>query len=143
MSSGTLARVVRFVIAGSLATATSATVLYVSITIFGVWYLAASAIGFLAGFLVSFTLQKFWTFRDRNTEDVTRQASIYLAILLVNLGLNTLIVFLLVEYVTFVPVLAQITASLLIACESFFVYQYLFSCRVSLTHMPERENDVS
>lgn len=117
-----IARIIRFGIAGIAATATGIAALSVLIYAFHIWYLTASVLSFLCGFVVSFTLQKFWTFRDRDTERMGSQAALYLGIVLFNLTINTVIVYLLVEYMDLPPVVAQLAASALIACESFFVY---------------------
>lgn len=133
MNSESFKRVLRFVIAGSIAAATSATALHISIVVFDLWYITASVVGFFSGFLVSFTLQKFWTFRDTRLDVVGRQVLLYLGILFINLGSNTLLVYVGVEFGGLPPVVAQIGASLLIAFQNFFLYRYLIF-RVSDTH---------
>jgi putative flippase GtrA len=125
MSSEMMARIARFGVAGALATGTSALALHISITVFGMWYLAASVVGFFAGFFVSFTLQKFWTFRDTRLSVIPRQVLMYFTLLVVNLGLNTVLIYSAVEFGGLQPVVAQIGASLLIACQNFFLYRFV------------------
>ncbi|MEN9561312.1 MAG: GtrA-like protein, partial [Candidatus Parcubacteria bacterium] len=84
----------------------------------------AAPVAFLFGFLVSFTMQKYVTFRD-GEQRIMRQASKYLMVLVGNLILNTAIVYVLVEYVGLWSVFSQAIASVMIAFESFFVYQLL------------------
>ena len=117
-------RIARFGVSGITALCTNIAVLYALLYV-GLWYLFASIIGFLTGFIVSFTLQKFWTFRDHSTDAIRSQALIYFLIVLVNLGLNTALVYLLVENVHLRPVIAQVTSAFLIAGESFFAYRIL------------------
>lgn len=118
--------VVRFGMSGAAATATDIGALAVLIYVLHLWYLAAAVIAFLIGFVVSFSLQKFWTFRDHTTERMGAQAAVYLAIVLMNLTINTFFVFVLVEYVGLTPIPAQLVASVVIACESFFLYRIVF-----------------
>ena len=117
-------QVARFGVSGVVALGTNIAILY-SFLYAGLWYLAASIIAFLAGFIVSFTLQKFWTFRDHSTDNIHAQAARYFLIVLVNLGLNTILVYLLVEKVHLRPVIAQVIAALVIAVEGFFAYRLL------------------
>ena len=126
MAAEQLSRVVRFIISGGLATAANLVLLALFIRVFGFWYLPSSAAAFLLAFAVSFTLQKFWTFRDRTTDRVHLQAGAYFGILVINLLINTALVYGLVEYARLWPLVAQALASLLIACESFFLYRIVF-----------------
>ena len=126
MNRESMLRVVRFLIAGSLATAVSATVLHVCVSVFEMWYVLGSVFGFFAGFFVSFTLQKFWTFRDKRRSSVmAKQALMYLSLIMLNLLSNTALVFVGVEFGKLPPVVAQIFASLILAVQNFFVYTFV------------------
>jgi len=125
MTSESLSRIARFLIAGTLATAVSAGVLHLCVSVFGMWYITGSVFGFFAGFLVSFTLQKFWTFRDMRRDVLGSQVLMYLTLLTINLGSNTLLVYFGVEFGGLSPVVAQIGASLILACQNFLVYRYV------------------
>lgn len=116
-------KIVRFLISGGVATGIDLVLLYVFTDIFGVWYLASSILAFVLAFFVSFGLQKFWTFRDHSREGIQAQAGIYFLIAAANLGLNTLLVYLLVDYANLHYLIAQIIVSAGIAVENFFVYQ--------------------
>jgi putative flippase GtrA len=74
---------------------------------------------------VSFVLQKFWTFKDTEKEQVHRQALIYTCVSIVNTLLNVGIVYLLVEYAGIHYLLGQFFSSGFIAFESYFIYQHL------------------
>jgi putative flippase GtrA len=54
-------------------------------------YLAGAVVGFCAALLVTFTLQKYWTFRDHGRTEVQRQFILYSGIALFSLGLNILL----------------------------------------------------
>ena len=125
MSRDLIMQIARFGVSGVTALATNIGVLYVLNSVIGLWYLAASVVGFLAGFAVSFTLQKFWTFRDHSTDKIAAQAVRYFLIVLFNLGLNTILVYLLVEHMHIRPVISQIIAAFIIAVEGFFAYRIL------------------
>ena len=118
-------QVVRFGISGVTALMTNIAILYALNSLVGLWYLLSSIAGFIGGFAVSFTLQKFWTFRDHATDNIANQATRYFLIVLFNLGLNTLFVYCLVEYAKLQPLIAQIIAAFVIAVEGFFAYRFL------------------
>ncbi|HCM43461.1 MAG: hypothetical protein UY39_C0018G0014 [Candidatus Kaiserbacteria bacterium GW2011_GWC2_49_12] len=123
-TSESLKRIVRFLISGGLATGVNLLTLYFLANVVGLWYLTSSIVAFFVGFVVSFTLQKFWTFKDHRKDIIGRQLVIYLAIVLVNLILNTALVYVFVEYMALWPLVAQALAALIIAFEGFFAYKY-------------------
>ncbi len=120
----------RYVISGGVAATLDLALLYFFTTVCDIWYLASALLAFLIAVGVSFMLQKFWTFADATTHRLRSQMSLFFVVMCVNLGLNTLLMFLFVEYGG-VPYLgAQVLAGGLIACESFFIYQRVFGMRV-------------
>ena len=116
-------KVLRFLISGGIAVSVDLGLLYLFTDIFGIWYLTSSVFAFILAFFVSFGLQKFWTFRDRERTGMQSQMGLYFFISVSNLGLNTLLVYFGVEVLGLYYLIAQIIASLLIACGSFFIYQ--------------------
>ncbi|MFA6307044.1 MAG: GtrA family protein [Patescibacteria group bacterium] len=116
-------RAVKFFIAGSVGAFTNLTLLYFFTDILGVWYLVSSSLSFAVSFLVSFFLQKFWTFSDGDKEAIYKQMGVYLAVALTNLGLNGLLMYTMVDGFEIWYLPAQIIASGLIAVESYFIYK--------------------
>lgn len=129
--------IVRFVLAGGSATAVHFSIFVFLMKIFDMWYLAAATIGFIGGLVVSFTLQKYWTFRERTHAHILTQGPRYLVLALVNLALNDVIVFLLHEYRDITPLIAQICASAIIACETFFISSRIFRPRIMVANATE------
>ncbi len=117
------AKILRFLISGGTSAAVDLGLLYIFTDIFGIWYLTSTVFAFIIAFFVSFGLQKFWTFRDHSRDGMSAQAGVYFVIAGCNLALNTLLVYAFVDHLGFHYLLAQIVASLLIACESYFIYQ--------------------
>ncbi|MBU6231435.1 MAG: GtrA family protein [Patescibacteria group bacterium] len=116
-------KVLRFIIAGGTAAVVDLAALFLLTSVAHVWYLLSAVIAFILAFGVSFMLQKYWTFRDRSSDRIHSQAAIYFIVTGINLGLNTLFVWLFVEYADFNYMIAQIVTSALIAVESYFIYQ--------------------
>lgn len=118
-------KIVKFLISGGSATLANILTLYVLKGIFGVWYLLASAISFSVSFLLSFTLQKFWTFEKKDIDVVHKELMLALMVALGNLGINTLLMYTFVDHFHLHYIFAQLCTSALIACETYVLYQKL------------------
>jgi putative flippase GtrA len=118
-------RIIRFIISGSIGAFTDLFLLWFLTKVAGIWYLTSAIIAFVLSFIVSFFLQKIWTFKNREMEKIHIQAGTYLLITLCNLGMNTLLVYTFVQYLSFHYLIAQVFASIIIAFESFFAYREL------------------
>lgn len=119
------AKVGRFLFSGGSAAATNLIVYYVAYATFHVHYILASVLAFGLSFIVSFTMQKFWTFRDKSLALVNTQLVKYFVVMIINLAINTALLYWLVEYVHVNKLLAQIVAMAALAFVSFFVYQFV------------------
>ena len=121
--------VIRYVLSGGVAGMTTIFLLYLFNAIFGIYYLTSSVLAYIGGFGVSFTLQKFWTFKSHQ-ENTSKQLAMYFGTSLLGLVLNTFFMYLFVEHI-FVNILlysmhlkvliSQIITGLLVACFTFFI----------------------
>jgi putative flippase GtrA len=86
--------------------------------VFGVWYLAASAIGFAVGATNGFLLNRRWTFRDHVGDSLTpvRWATVQG----VGLGINEGLLYLLVDGASVDKLLAQAGATVVVTVSTFF-----------------------
>lgn len=116
--------IVKFIISGGVATFTDLALLYVLTNYAGYWYLFSAILAFIAAFFVSFFLQKFWTFRDNGREKMYSQMTRYFIVGSINLAINTLGMYLVVDIFGIWYLLAQIIVSAVIAFESFLIYKY-------------------
>ena len=123
-------RIFRFVISGGMATITNLFFLFLFNKVFGIWYITSSIASYIISFAVSFSMQKYWTFNDDSIDRVKSQAIIYVIVTTVNLGINTLFIYIFVEKFGLDPLIAQIISSLIIAIESFLVYKVLFKTKI-------------
>ena len=118
-----LKKIVRYGIAGSIGAFSNFTLFYALTYGLKVWYVFASIISFSIALIISFILQKFWVFNNREIGKIHSQFLSYLVIGSINLVCNTGIVYLLVEFLDFPKLFAQIIAALLVALESLYVYK--------------------
>lgn len=117
-------QIIKYLIAGGTAALVDLSLLYFLTDILGLWYLISASLAFVATFFVSFFLQKFWTFRDRDKEAMYKQLGIYLAIALVNFVINIALMYAMVDGLKIWYMLAQFIVSGLIAVESYLVYKF-------------------
>jgi putative flippase GtrA len=122
-------KIMRYIISGGMATVTNVLFLFIFTDLFGFWYVLSAVIAYLISFIVSFTMQKYWTFRDSSNDRMNSQIVSYIILNIVNLGLNTLGIFLFVHYGHVYYLLAQIIVSVLIAIESFYIYSLVFKSK--------------
>ncbi len=118
-------KILKFVISGSIATGVDILLLAFFTEIVGLWYVHSVVISFTLAFLVSFNLQKFWTFRDHRLHTVHWQVALYFCIAILSLMINTHAIYILVEYFSFHYLIAQIIVGAIIGAINFFVYNFI------------------
>lgn len=116
-----LPKVFRYLVAGSMAAFTHLGALYFFTEHTSLWYVHANVVAFGLGLMVSFILQKFWTFADRRTDRIHHQALIYTVMQVVSLGINTGGLYLLVQYAHMWYLLAEFILLVLVAVGNFFI----------------------
>lgn len=119
------AELLRFLISGGTAFLANITLIYLFTDVLQVWYLTSSVIAFIGAFIVSFSMQKFWTFKNREADRMSAQLGMSILLALCNLGVNTLLMYVFVEYVYMHYLVAVVLATGVIAVETYFVYKYI------------------
>jgi len=114
-----LVQFVKFGIVGVSNTVLTLVVYTVLLKVFGVWYLAASAIGFIVGATNGFLLNRRWTFREHVGDALTpvRWAIVQGC----GLGVNEGLLFLFVHDARLDKLLAQVLATAVVTVTTFFV----------------------
>ncbi len=119
-------RITRFLIAGGIGAFTSVFFLFVLTHYLHLWYILSSIVAFVIATTVSFLLQKFWTFKNGDKSQVNNQVFYFVLLAVINLPLNTWLVYLFTEYARFYYLLSQVVASVIVAVWSFVVYKKIF-----------------
>jgi len=114
-----------YLVSGGTAFLVNISLLALFVEAFHLWYLIATSLAFMLAFFVSFTMQKFLTFREHSTDRVHRQMGAYLLIALCNLCANGGLMYIAVEFVGIHYLVAQVIVTAAIAAYSFFLYKYL------------------
>jgi putative flippase GtrA len=118
LSASLVAQFVKFGIVGVSNTLLSFVVYILLLKVFGVWYIAASGIGFAVGAVNGFLLNRRWTFREHVGDALTpvRWFVVQGCGLLVNLGL----VFVLVDGAHLDKLVGQAFATAVVVVLTFF-----------------------
>lgn len=114
----------RYFVAGITAASTNIGLLFVFTDIFGVWYLYSSVVAFLLALSLSFTLQKFWTFADKETSKIHHQFFKYAITAILGLSFNTVLMFILVDALKVWYILAQIISGFFVMLFNFIAYKF-------------------
>lgn len=125
-------QIIKFLIAGGMSTSIDIFVFTALTYWVGLWYIISSISSFSIAFGVSFGLQKFWTFRDKNTAKLMKQTYLYFIVAVINLGISTLLIYLFVDYVHIHKFISKIIANIIIATESFFVYRHFIFAKKNI-----------
>jgi putative flippase GtrA len=120
------AQVIRFTLVGGSAALVNVAALYLFTSLFGIWYIASEVAAFLVALCYNFALQKLWTFKNPHSAATRRQGLWFILINIGNLVVNTAILYVLVEFLGLWYIGAQLIASIIVACESYFLYRVLF-----------------
>jgi putative flippase GtrA len=114
-----LVQFVKFGIVGVSNTLLTLATYTLLLKVFGVWYLAASAIGFIVGAVNGFLLNRRWTFREHVGDALTpvRWGVVQTG----GLGVDEALLFVLVHDAHLDKLLAQVCATAVVTVTTFFV----------------------
>lgn len=88
-------------------------------------YLTTSTLAFIIAFLTNFFLQKYWSFSDISGR-VFPQMGLFFANSLINMLVNVVFMFLLVEYAVIPPFFAQVVTMVVLMFYNFLIYRKIF-----------------
>jgi putative flippase GtrA len=106
-------QVIRYIFAGGIATASNLAVLFVCVHYFHLWYLISAIISFCSAVIISYSLQKFFVFKDSSTKDMHKQFLNFFTFNLGMLGVNTLLMYLFVDIIGIWYMLAQALSAII------------------------------
>lgn len=115
---------IRYIVSGGTAASVNFGLLFLLVEVFGVHYLLASAIAISAAIIVSFTMHKFFTFREHTLQRIPHQFIRYLILLGCTLAVDTALMWLLVDGLGAHYFVAQILVSGTLALGNFFIYRF-------------------
>ncbi len=117
--------IIKFFIAGSTAGVSNLVLLFVFHGLLGWEIILSTSFAFVLAFLISFSLQKLWTFRNKERKQTFRQLVLYFLTALINLNLNGFFMHLLVNEYHVWYLLAQLVINLFLGFINFMVYKFI------------------
>lgn len=124
-------RIFRYLISGGTAAGFDIGFLYILVRFFHLPYLPSVVAAFLAAFAISFTLQKFFTFSEDSVTRIPKEASYYFIVTLLNLVINTGLMYIFVSDLRIHYLISQFIVNGLLAIYSYFIYKYLIFYPIS------------
>jgi len=109
-------KIIRYIFSGSITSLSVFLLLYSLVQILNIWYLTASIVSFYFGIIVSFIMQKFFTFRNHSIKRIHLQFSFFIIFNIFMLGLNTLLMYAFVDLLGFWYLSSQVCITAFAAC---------------------------
>jgi putative flippase GtrA len=116
-------KITRYLVAGSTAAGATFFTVYFLTDIIGLWYLLSSVLAFFVGVIISFTLQKYWTFRGEQAKQTRHQLILFISFAAFGMAINAAGMYLLVDKIHLWYMIAQFITAAGIAAMNYFVYQ--------------------
>ncbi|PLX27324.1 hypothetical protein C0583_03330 [Candidatus Parcubacteria bacterium] len=118
-------RIVKFLFSGTSAALVNIFSLYVFHGLARINVVVSACLAFILAFIVSFTLQKFWTFKNDNKERMFQQMFWYMVVGLCGLGITATSIYVLVNIFHVFYILSQVIINVVLAVINFFIYKLL------------------
>lgn len=117
--------IVKFMVAGCFAGGSHLIFLAIFYDFINWPIIPSTSFAFIISFVISFSLQKLWTFRNFSQKKVVKQFSIYLLNAFLALNLNGIFMHLLVDNYDVWYLFSQIIVNLVIGAYNFFLYRFV------------------
>lgn len=117
--------IVKFFISGCFAGGTDLVFLFIFHGLFHWGIVFSTSLAFILSFLVSFTLQKFWTFRNYDHKRAIHQLLLYVVNAFIGLNINGFLMHLLVNRFGIWYILSQIAVNLFLGFCNFLIYKFI------------------
>lgn len=115
-------QIIRYIIAGCVATGSNLAILFVLVHYFKLWYLTSAVISFSLAVVISYLLQKYFVFKNYGKVGIPTQFFHFLIYNIVMLGVNTLLMYFFVDIVRLWYLLAQALSAIIIACMNYIYF---------------------
>lgn len=116
---------IRYAISGGVAAVAGFLTLFLLTEVIGLWYLASSCSAFVITVVIVFCLQKFWAFKDTRLDVLPRQAILSVMVAVMNLFINSGLMYLLVDFLGWNYLWAQLCVYAFFAVFDYCVYGFV------------------
>lgn len=127
----TLYRILKFCCSGGCGVSIYYLTLYCLTEYADVWYLASVITASALCHVTNFTLQKIWTFQNKEVDAITTQAIKYLAMAVSFMLINSASIYVLVEFVRLQYLVAALIMTIILSIVSYGITSKIFQTNVS------------
>lgn len=122
-----LLEIVKFCVSGAISLGVYYIVLYTLTEFVKVWYPISALISSTLTYSISFIFQKYWTFKNKDKKMIPKQITFYFILSASLTGSNSLLLYILVEYLNLHYLVAQIFLTGILSVVSFILTKKIFT----------------
>ncbi len=115
----TLHQFIRYATTGGISFGIEYTTFYILFNVVGLWYVWSNSIAMTFAFCISFTLNRFWSFKSKGNG--FKQFIMYGTLFLINLFVSNVIMLLFTDVLGIKPLLSKLIAVGIIVCWNFVI----------------------
>jgi len=112
----------KYGISGGLAFILEYSSFFILNNLIGLWYVWSNSIAMTLGFVLSFLLNRYWSFKSTST-NALKQFILYGILFIVNLGISNLLMMLFIDTFGIAPMISKIMAIGILMCWNFVIYK--------------------
>lgn len=116
-----LAQFKRYLITGFLSFGIEYSIFYILYDALKLWYIPSNSIAMVTGFVVSFLLNRFWSFQSK--DNPYRQLLLYALLFVFNLAFSNLLMYLLSDIAGITPLISKVLVMGIIVVWNFILYK--------------------
>lgn len=124
-------KIIRYIFAGGIATASNIAILFTCVHYFKLWYLTSAVISFCSAVIISYLLQKFFVFKNYSTQNIHTQFLNFFIYNLIMLGVNTLLMYFFVDIINIWYLLAQAISAIITAFINYIYFNKIIFKKTS------------
>jgi putative flippase GtrA len=115
----TLHQFIKYATTGGIAFCVEYVTFYLLYSILGLWYIWSNSIAMTVAFSISFTLNRFWSFKSKG--NAFKQLIMYGTLFLVNVFVSNMVMLLFTDVLGIKPLLSKLIAVGIIVCWNFVI----------------------
>lgn len=116
---------IKFFISGAFAATVDLVALFIFHGLLFWGIVLSTSVAFIFSFMVSFSLQKLWTFRNYSQKRLFHQLMLYFSAAFISMSLNGLAMHILVNNLNVWYLLSQVLVNIVLGLINFFTYKFI------------------
>jgi len=119
----TLQQGIKFGIVGIINTFITLMIIFILSNYYHIYYIFSNAIGYIAGFINSFIMNKLWTFRSKGK--ILKESLLFVIAFFISYGIQLIILFYLHEILGYSENISQIISMIFYTLANFMINKFL------------------